>query len=78
MTTLQAIPEIVTFQPRIAVMDEQPPPEKIRTEGVRCPRCSCGDIPVKFTRHYGQRTKQTRECQHCRKRFGTWLTVIPE
>ena len=54
------------------------PSVNFRSEGVRCPLCSCGDIPVQFTRHYGTRTKQTRECRNCKKRFGTWLTVIAE
>lgn len=76
---LQGIPNIDTFPPRIAVMEQEPcPAEDTRDKGVRCPQCSCAHVPVMSTRHYGERTKQARECRHCGKKFATWVTLIPE
>lgn len=74
---LHAIPPLTTFEPRTELMADHQP-QSTREKGVRCPRCNSTDIPVKFTRHYGQRSKQTRECKHCKKRFGVWLSIIPD
>lgn len=43
--------------------------------GIVCPNCNCSHLPVRYTRHRGNRTIRYRECRHCGKRVITYEEI---
>lgn len=46
------------------------PPQQA-PEGVRCPNCNCGHVPVQATRRKAGRIARYRTCRACGRRFVT-------
>jgi len=39
--------------------------------GLRCPKCGCCDLRVKYTRHFPETRRRVRICRNCRCKVRT-------
>ena len=42
-----------------------------KPQGLVCPRCGCGHLPVQYTRRRTNKIVRVRQCRHCQRRVIT-------
>jgi DNA-directed RNA polymerase subunit RPC12/RpoP len=46
-------------------------PSTREERGLRCPKCGCGHLPVRYTRQQSGHIMRVRKCRHCGHRVVT-------
>jgi|JRYL01.1.fsa_nt_gb DNA-directed RNA polymerase subunit RPC12/RpoP len=46
-------------------------PSAREERGLRCPKCGCGHLPVRYTRQQNGHIMRVRRCRHCGHRVVT-------